>query len=102
MPPTSLDAHPHFEPRTSCDSTITADATREASSARHRPSVPDRSSESLHADRAAYDTVRKRQVQLVVAPGVYDLTRWWVRPLSGGDGWLAAPNELEDVDGHAE
>ncbi|MFF8917805.1 hypothetical protein ACF08M_32000 [Streptomyces sp. NPDC015032] len=47
--------------------------------------------------------MRERRVQLIVPPKVYDVTKWWVRPLSGGGGWLAAPDELkpQETDDHA-
>ncbi|MEW1760499.1 hypothetical protein AB0393_28805 [Streptomyces cyaneofuscatus] len=94
MPPTSLDAHSPLSLHMVCGPTAPAHKTRDAST-QSRPQERTKSTDQRRIDTVAYDTARERWVQLVVPPGVYDINKWWVRPLSGGDGWLAARDELE-------
>lgn len=94
MPPTSLDAHYPLSLHTLRGPTAPAHKTRDAPTP-SRPQERTKSTEQRRIDTVAYDKARERWVQLVVPPGVYDINKWWVRPLSGGDGWLAARNELE-------
>lgn len=102
MPPTSHDAYRHAKLRGGHTSDSVTNAARGPSGLSNYP--PALTGQPLVVGNTAYDTVRDREVQLVVGPGVYDAAKWWVRPVSGGDGWLATPDVLEprNVDDHAE
>jgi hypothetical protein len=74
--PTSLDAHPRPELQRECSPTIASPAAREVPSPQIYLPAPASSSEGLRVGNTANDTVREHRVQLIVAPGVYDVARW--------------------------
>ncbi|MFI6050399.1 hypothetical protein ACIBCO_09940 [Streptomyces violascens] len=47
-------------------------------------------------DRAK-DIKHNRMVEVKTRPGVFAVDAVWVRPLSGGEGWLASCADLEEV-----
>ena len=46
------------------------------------------------AEETAHDSARDCDVRIVTDPGVYDTDAVWVRPVDGGNGYLAPCNDL--------
>lgn len=99
MPSTSLDA-PCLptQLRMGSEQVIAASGTCDAPSPLSCTAAQRAGNWTPQLNAAARDTRRGRDVLLVVGPGVYDVEKWWVRPLSGDcGGWLAARGDLAPI-----